>query len=382
MLYLDNAATMPIVKESAEAANYANSVLFLNPSALYAVEVNKHINDARATIAAALGVSPQELYFTSGATEANNLAILGGIKNKNLSFVTSSGEHASVFAVASYLKGKGMQTQFAALQKDASVDADAFIQLAADNCGLASLIHASNETGVIHDIASIFKEVKKRNPRVLVHSDGVQAFLKTDVSLASMPIDMYSISGHKIGAPKGIGALYVRKGCAISSLIHGGGQEKGLRSGTENVSGILAFAAACKAFKQQYKQVDYAALRDLFCKTLLQHVENCAEVQFYFNAQSTTSYLPHLLSMSILGVPAEILQRILMDKDGIIVGLGSACAASKRGNRVLEAAKKTKIEIAGNIRISFGLDITVQQVQEAAKKIALRVRDFKGGQIG
>ena len=380
MIYLDNAATTPVLKESAEAANHAHSELFFNPSALYAKEVSKRIDDARATVAAALGVSSQEIYFTSGATEANNLALFSGIKNKNLSLVISRGEHASVYAAATALQGKGIKTHFAPLERDTCVNADILIELAAADCGLVSLIHASNETGAVNDIAAIFKEIKKRNAKVILHSDGVQAFLKTDTNLAALGADMYAISGHKVGAPKGIGALYVKKNLQLTPLLHGGGQERGLRSGTENVSGILAFAAACKVFKARYTSVDYTELRTAFCNILLAELGDLAKC-VAFHANSSHS-IPNFITMSVIGVPAEILQRILADKDAVIIGLGSACAASKRGNRVLEAAGKSKQEIAGNVRISFGLDTVKTQAETAAKKIAYRIREIQGGHIG
>ena len=383
MIYLDNAATTTVLKNSAEAANKAYSEYFLNPSALYknADGVRLQIDAARKTIAELLCAEPNEIYFTSGATEANNWAVLGGLKKKNLAAVSSLGEHASVHESFTLLNSKGIDVNFAKLCLDTSVDAENLLKIAAKDCGFVSLIHASNETGVINDIGEIFRVIKKQNPNVVVHSDGVQAFGKVNTDVDKLHVDLYSISGHKVGAPKGIGALYIRKGLKIQPLICGGGQERGLRSGTENVPGVLAFAVAATHYKNVYrKQADnFKVLRKYFFEYVS---ENAGNIVLNGKAADIGEYMPNILSISVVGIRAEILQRVLADEENILIGLGSACAASKKGNRVLQAAGKSMSEIEGNIRISFGIETTQEEVETAARIMVKRIKELRGKQNG
>jgi cysteine desulfurase len=379
MIYLDNAATTRVCESAITAAREAEAVHFYNPSALYgaANAVKERILDARKTIASVLCCEPDEVYFTSGATEANNLAVFGGaLKRQKLSAVTSDGEHTSVYECFVDLKRRGLSAAFIPLKSDTRVKAGQFIEFASQNCGFASLLHVSNETGAVNDVARIFKEVKKINPDVILHADGVQGFCKIETDVQKLGVDLYSVSGHKIGGAKGIGALYIRKGLGIRPLIVGGGQENGIRAGTENVGGILSFAAAVKWYREQYRAVDFLALRELFVKAV--SAVGGVTVNGVTDGESGVDFLPGTLSLSVSGVKSEILQRRLSDEDGILIGTGSACAASKTGNRVLAAAGKSPQEIAGNIRISFGIDTTKADAQFATQKIAERIKELRG----
>ena len=383
MIYLDNAATakpMGLIDRAVVAKN-ATSPSFFNPSSLYAKEANAQLNKARSDIAELLGAQKDEIYFTSGATESNNIAIFGASKNKTLKCVTSSGEHSAVYEPFVALKNKGFMVEFASLNSDTTVKADEFMKLASRECGFASLIEVSNETGAINDIEAIFKKVKKTNPRVILHSDGVQGFLKTGLNLTTSGIDLYSISGHKIGAQKGIGVLYIKRGLALTSLIFGAGQEKGIRSGTVNVEAAVSLAQSAKEFKRLYNKKQAKEQCVEFLIELLGEL-NLLNIKSVVHSQNNSDFTPNILSMSVIGLKSEILQRVLADKDKIYIGLGSACAASKKTNRVLVAAGKTTQEIESNIRLSFGLDTTKQELQEAAKKIALRASEIITGQIG
>jgi len=371
MIYLDNAASTRVLPQSAKAAAKANAEYFFNPSALYrkAEEAAKEIESARQTVADALCCGKDEIYFTSGATESNNWAVFaGGLKRQKLCAVSSLGEHAAVYESMLALEQRGVKTHFSPLNADTSVKAEKFIELATQNCGFVSLIHASNETGILNDIGVIFSEIKNKNKNAILHSDGVQAFCKIPSDVKKMGVDLYSISGHKIGAPKGIGALYIKKDLNLRPFLYGGGQEKGKRSGTENISGIVAFATAVKEFEQMYKSEIMQKMRKDFFDIVSSACPNIS-----LNGSIENS-VPNILSFSISSFKAEILQRTLEKDHNIIVGLGSACAASKKGNRVLLAANKPQKEIHGNIRVSFSVETTYDEVIQAAKKIVLSIK--------
>jgi len=379
MIYLDNAATTRVSTAADYAVQKAHSEFFLNPSALYknAGAVRAQIAAARKTVADFLCAEPDEIYFTSGATEANNWAVFSGVKKKNLMAVTSAGEHASVYESFTALRARDIETRFASLNADTSVNIENFLESAGQNCGFASLIHVSNETGAVNDIESIFRAVKKRNPDAVLHSDGVQAFGKIETDVKKCGVDLYSVSGHKVGAPKGIGALYIRKGFHTRPLLYGGGQERGLRAGTENVPGILAFAAAVKQYAADYRrrESDFATARERFFNILS---AQAGDIRLNGKALNASENAHNILSMSVIGLKSEVLQRILADRDDILIGLGSACAASKRGNRILQAAGKNAREIEGNIRISFGIDTTAEEAEAAARIIAYRINELRG----
>jgi len=380
MIYLDSAATARPLEYKNKSCPLDFEGSFFNPSALYSKEIIKKIDDVREYVAHNLGVGKSEIYFTSGATESNNIAILGGVRQKNLSVVLSSGEHASVYEPAMHLKNKGYRVELAEINKDTTINQADFIKLASSNCGFASLIHVSNETGAINDVESIFTAIKKKNPNVILHSDGVQGFLRQDINLKKMGVDLYSISGHKIGAPKGIGILYIKKGVVVNPLVFGGSQEKCIRAGTENVESILALAGCIKEYKALYKKVDSKDLRDVFLETISVEAKELS-VKIVFTSDNSLSFAPNIVSMSVIGCKSEILQRVLMDKDNIYIGIGSACAASKKSNRVLESAKKPKYEVESNLRISFDLSTKTEEVKFAAKQIVLRASEMLKGRL-
>ena len=389
MIYLDNASTFYSKRQSTSTISHS----FFNPSALYATELRTQIRAARQVIADSLGASVDEIYFTASATEANNTAIFGGTKNKKLSTVTSLGEHASVFEPITALATKGVKTHFTPLNSHASVIEDDFIAKASENCGFASLIHVSNETGAINDIARIVKQVRRKNKQIIFHSDGVQAYLKSGKSVADLGVDLYSISGHKIGAPVGIGALYIRKGVNIAPLMYGGSQERGMRPGTENAAAIIAFAETVKHYKNKFDLRYIEALRQVFLDEMCACTDSdtpCAA--FPINAihspvvdaahgvslsimQSVHTH-PSIISLSITGIQAEILQRVLAENDYIYIGLGASCASSKRNNRILAASGKSQKEIVGSIRISFSINNTLEEVKIAANKIYIRIKEL------
>jgi cysteine desulfurase len=376
MIYFDNAATTKVFDEAVKQIDRAYTEMFFNPSATYdkGMAVSSLIDEAREKVAAALNVSKSEIYFTSCASESNNWAINSAFKNKKGNAVISSGEHACVYESAKRLMDLGYDVRFAPLNKDGSVNIDALLSLVDAKTNYVSVIHVSNETGVINDLARISSLVKAKNPRTLVHSDGVQAFLKTDCDLKKLGVDLYSISGHKIGAPKGIGVLFVKSSVHISPYIFGGGQENGMRSGTENVGGIVGLGAAIDEFRKIY---DSARVKSLYSH-LLTKLNEIESVRIIGDSERNTGLI---CCVSIAGVRAETLQSIMAD-EGVYIGRGSACSSHHNGNRVLESMGLTKDEVAGAVRISLFPNTSIEEIDLACDVLKRKISDLRGYRVG
>ncbi|MDE7301480.1 MAG: aminotransferase class V-fold PLP-dependent enzyme, partial [Clostridia bacterium] len=258
MIYFDNAATTRPDLECLKQAEKFITEEFYNPSALYAEGYNLHreLERARQNILKCIAGEDYDLIFTSCGTEADNQAVFFGGRRGNV--VTTAGEHSAIHSCVGELKTRGIDVRFAPLNADGSVNVDELLKLIDDKTSLVSVIHVNNETGAVNDINDISKRVKKINARTLFHSDGVQAFGKIPFFIGNY-IDLYSVSAHKIGGLKGTGALIKRKNLVIKPLIFGGGQESGLRSGTENVFGIKIFELATlkryKIIAENYEKV-------------------------------------------------------------------------------------------------------------------------------
>lgn len=371
MIYLDNAGTTRPFDEVIEICNKIYSEYYFNPSATYydAVKVSEMLAKSRKIIADELHCQPEEIIFTSCATESDNWALEYGAKSKNGNIVISAGEHAAIYEEAMKLKNKGREIRIAPLNSDGRVDLEKLNCLIDENTALVSIIHCSNETGAVNDIREISKIIKSKSKAVF-HSDGVQAFCKIPVNLNDLGVDLYSISGHKIGAPKGIGALYVKKGININPMIVGGGQERGMRSGTENTAGIISFGKAVEVFNANYDKDKIKKMRSCILDTfksignVIINAEKCENSNF-------------IISASVLGIKAEILQNMLYD-DNVIIGLGSACSAKTSENRVLSNLGRTKKEIEGNIRISLFPTLTQKETEEAMDKITKKINILRG----
>ncbi len=368
MIFLDNASTTRPCPAMPDIVNSV-SEMYYNPSALYgeALKVKNMLENARKEIAGFLGAEKNEIFFTSCATESNNWAYEKGIKNKKGNIVVSSSEHASGYESALVQKSKGIEVRFVALNKDGSVNEDDLFDKIDENTCFVSIIHCSNETGTLNDISKISHKIKELNPKIVIHSDGVQAFLKYNFGLKELGVDLYSVSAHKIGGFKGIGALFVRNGLNIAPFVVGGGQENGLRSGTENVAGILGFAEAAKYFSHNYNRDAIRQMRECLINELTP-----LNVKINGNDKAES-----ILSVTIPGIKAEILQHMLSDK-GVLIGLGSACSSRSRNNRVLSAIGLNPKEIEGSIRLSLGLENNMEQIKEAAKLIKTDITTLRG----
>ena len=360
MIYLDNAATTKPSKTALErAAAFANEQ-FYNPSALYreGYAVQGELKKARSALLSKIAdESSFELVFTSCGSEADNQAIFSYAKRGNA--VTTEGEHSAVAAPFAELKLRGVETRIAPLNKDGSVNVEKLLSLVDDKTSFVSVMHVSNELGSINDINAIAKKVKAKNPRVIFHSDGVQAYGKIPVRLAK-EIDLYSLSAHKIGGLKGVGALIKRKSLVLPPYIYGGGQESGRRSGTENVFGI--------------KQFEYAAEEKF--KTLREDLSRLTEYReklwesldkTLFTRLSPENGTPYILTVSAKGLRGEVLLHMLNDKN-LIVGTGSACSsnAKHRYNKIVLACGYDEKTADGVIRITFSPETTEEEINAAA----------------
>lgn len=356
MIYLDNAATTKPLEKALKVAEEINTTLYFNPSARYkgGIKAKNIIDTARENIKKAFG-SNFDVLFLSCGSEADNTAIFSYTKRGNA--VTSLGEHSAVFEPFTALKNSGYDARFCKILKDGSVDVEDLLSKIDNQTTFVSIVHVNNETGAINDINSIAKQVKKINPRIIFHSDGVQAFGKIKTNLSS-DIDLYSVSAHKIGGLKGVGCLVKNKKLNnLKPLILGGGQENSLRSGTENVFGIRVFELATldkiENLSENFDKVK--SFKDYFVNNLDNSI---------FKVISGENSSPYVLSVSAVGLRGEVLQHMLED-DGVYIGTGSACSSKHPHSRVLTSAGHAKNVLDGVIRISFSSENTFDEIKQA-----------------
>lgn len=372
MIYLDNAATTRVFDSAAAVAQNTMLEDFFNPNATYksAVKANEKLEQSRKNIAEAVGAFSDEIIFTSCATESNNTVFDCGIKNQKGNIVISAGEHSSVYECAMRLKSRGRDVRIAPLLPSGIVNEQKLLTLVDENTSLVSIIHVSNETGAVNPIKQIVAAIRQKNARALIHCDGVQAVLKLEQKISDLGVDYYSASAHKIGAPKGIGFLYVKRGLNIAPFLMGGGQEHGLRSGTQNTPYIAAFEQAVKDFTAKCDRAKAIQIRHELCDYFI----SCG-YKIVGNAENSG----YITCVCIPGVKAEILQNMVHDR-GVIIGKGAACSGAKRGNRVLAAMGLSQAEIEGCIRISTFMN-TRDEVMSAAQIITETVRKIRSGNV-
>jgi cysteine desulfurase len=368
MIYLDNAATTKPLTKALDSAKFINEEVYFNASARYhgGVMASNIVKTARENISKCIG-SDFDVIFTSCGSEADNTAIYSYLRRGNA--VTTLGEHSAVYEPFMDLKNKGYDSRFAKINIDGSVNEDSLLSLIDDNTVFVSVVHVNNETGAINDINKLAYLCKKKNPKIIFHSDGVQAFGKIPTKLSNC-IDLYSVSAHKIGGLKGVGALIKNKKLKnLKPLILGGGQEFNLRSGTENVFGIKVFETATIT-----KFADIFANFEKVKKVkeeFLSHIDKSV-----IKVISTSECSPYVISLSAVGLRGEVLQHML-EGDGVIVGTGSACNSKNPHSRVLREAGFAPSELDGVIRISFSSDIALDDAVYSAKKINEQVNKLK-----
>lgn len=372
LIYFDNAATTKPNENALKNAEKFNNEMFFNPSALYreGLNVSYEIKGSREFILKCLGASSTnfEVIFTSGGSESDNMAIFGCVKRGV--FVTDKGEHSAVYKSFLELKNKGQVVEFINLNKDGSVNEQELYNYVKNNrVDFVSIMHVNNETGAINDINKISKNIKAINNKIIFHSDGVQAFGKIPYRLSEF-IDFYSISAHKNNALKGVGALIKRKKVNLSPIIFGGGQENGLRSGTENVFGIKVFEYALKE-KFENLSLNYENVN-----VIKNYVIDNLDKEIYKIISGENSS-PYILSVSAVGLKGEVLMHIL-EQENIIVGNGSACSAKNKYSRIVESCGYDKNVLEGVIRISFSCENTIEQAKILVESLNKNGKKLKG----
>lgn len=367
MIYLDNAATTKPSETTLATYNKINAEEYYNPSASYscAFSLSGKINEGRRDLINLLhGDENGSIIFTSGATESNNLAIFGSSSQKQKTYLFSMGEHPSVYNCAKELLNRGYRVDFIKLDRAGKVDLDDLKRkMTADVC-FVSVMFVSNETGAINDLKKVREIIDDVNKNCLLHVDGVQGFGKIKINLLDNKIDLFSMSAHKIGGIKGVGALYVSSRARIKNIVFGGGQENNLRPGTVNGAGILSFVETAKeCYKNMDKNYDFAQNLKQKLLTGLQNL-NLNKLKIV----SEESASPYVVSVLFEGNRGETLMRFL-DSQGVLISTGSACSSSKVGNRILESMGYTKPQVMGAIRVSFWTENTADDVVTLVQNI-------------
>lgn len=368
--YLDNSAT---TRCSERAKNMMVQVLmedYGNPSSLHnkGKDAEDYIRQAKEKIAKTLKIDEKELVFTSGGTESNNMALIGGaLANKRLGkhIVTTAIEHASVHAPLAYLEELGYEVTYLPVDSDGIISLDELRDALREDTVLVSIMMVNNEIGALEPIEEAARVIKDKNPNTLFHVDAIQAYGKYRIYPKKMGIDLLSVSGHKIHAPKGTGFLYIRDKVKVKPVIYGGGQQKGMRSGTENVPGVAALGeAAAEIYENFDEKIDRMyALKERF-------IAGVSEIDgVTINGKMERDSAPQVVSVSIRDVRSEVMLHSL-EEYGIYVSAGSACSSNKPApSRTLQGIGLSKKQLETTIRISFCVNTTEEEVDYAVDKM-------------
>lgn len=326
------------------------------------LEAEKVIDSSRRIIASTLGSTPDEVYFTSGGTESNNTAIFGYLKanlrNGN-HIITTDIEHPSVYEAFVFLKGQGYKVDYVPVNAKGECDIEFVKEKVCDDTNLISIMHTNNEVGAMQDVKRISEIVKSKKSGVAMHVDFIQGYCKIPLQVKTAGIDLLSVSGHKIHGPKGVGALYVKKGLKIAPIMYGGGQENGLRSGTENTSAIAGFGVAADAMYSNM-EANYDKVKKLNSYFRSQ----ISRIGFENKILSPDEGSPYILSIAFKNVKSEVLLHHL-EQLNIYVSSGSACFSKKRKqSRILTAMGISKEISDGAVRFSFSTENTLQEIDE------------------
>jgi cysteine desulfurase len=371
-IYLDNSASTKPYKEVVQAMNCCMLNFYANPSSIHSLgeKSKKYLTDCRRIIADTLNAAEEEIIFTSGGSESNNFLIKGFLKSGD-HFITTCIEHSSILNCCLELEKKGVEVTYLKVDKKGRINLENLKNTIKENTRLVSIMHVNNEIGVIQDIQAIGNLIKELNTDIKFHVDAVQSYGKLFIDVDNFKIDLLSISAHKIHGPKSIGASYIRKEFRPVSLICGGGQEFGLRSGTENLAGAAGFAEAAKIINQNMEEnfSKIYKLREYFLSKVLK-LESIRINSF------TEVSLPHIVNISAVGIRSGKLL-FYLDKKQIYVSKSSACSARKlKDSHVLKAIGLKQEELMGSLRISFSeqntfeeIDILVQCMKECLNEL-------------
>ena len=375
-IYLDNSATTKPYKEVIEKMVYALSTDYANPSSLHkkGIEVEKNIKEIRRNIARTLGVKDKEIYFTSGGTESNNAIIRGVValnKKRKNHIISTVIEHPSVLNTLKDLEEEGFEVTYLNVDKYGQINLEELKQAIKPTTCLVTIMHVNNEVGSIQPIQEIGKYLKTLNDKVYFHVDAVQSYSKINFKPSRYNIDFMSVSGHKLHGPKGIGFMYIRENNRIKPMLTGGGQEIGIRSGTENTPGIYGLGEAINIINQNLdeKIEKISNLKNLLKGEIVKNIDD-------IKINSPEDGVCHILNISFRGVKGEVLLHYLEQKK-VYVSTGSACSSKKKGSHVLNAMELTPDEIEGAIRFSLSDLNTEEEILEAAKIVKESVEDLR-----
>jgi cysteine desulfurase len=369
-IYLDHSATTPVRPEVVEAMLPYLGASFGNPSSIhfYGQQAKAALDQSRDILAGSLDAIPAEIIFTGGGTEADNLALLGTLlasPESRRHFITSAVEHDAILKTAEFLNKIGCSVTIVGVDSEGIVDPADVASAIREDTALVSIMHGNNEVGAIQNIEEISKITQDRG--VLLHSDAVQTFGQLNVNVEKLGVDLLSVSSHKIYGPKGVGALYVRQGTPIVAEIYGGGQERGRRSGTENVPGIVGFATAVELLHNDRSETasQMAVLRDRFIDRALNEIPGA-----FLNGPTGAKRLPNNINLSFQNIEGEALL-LNLDIAGIAASSGSACSAgSIDSSHVLVAMGIESSRSRGAIRLSLGRTTTAAELDACFEILA------------
>lgn len=378
--YLDNSATTRCYKEVAEIVAKTMTEDFGNPSAMHlkGVEAENYVKEAAKAIAKTLKVQDKEIYFTSGGTESDNWALIGtALANhrQGKHMITTPFEHSAVSAPLAWLQEQGFEITVIPVDEEGNLDLKKLEEAIREDTILVSTMFVNNEMGAVVPVEEVGRIVHEKNPRTLYHVDAIQAYGKYKIYPKKMGIDLLAVSGHKIHGPKGVGFLYINEKAKVQPFILGGGQQKGMRSGTDNVPGIAGLGTAAKMIYQNLDEnVEYMRELKLYFAKELATLE-----QVEINGPKPERGAPHILNVSFLGVRSEVLLHSLEDM-GIYVSAGSACSSHKRaGSSSLGALRLTPERKESAIRFSFCETTTKEEIDytlEALRKLLPMLRRY------
>lgn len=375
-IYLDNSATTKPYKEVIDKMVYALSTDYANPSSLHrkGIEVEKNIKNIRQSIARTLGAKDKEIYFTSGGTEANN-AIIRGVANlhkkRKNHIISTVIEHPSVLNTLKDLEEDGFEVTYLPVDTTGKIDIEEFKQAIKPSTCLVSIMHVNNEVGSIQPIQEIGKYLKSLNDKVYLHIDAVQSYSKINFKPSRYNIDFMSVSGHKFHGPKGIGFMYIKENNRLKPILTGGGQEIGIRSGTENTPGIYGLGEAVSIINKDLNSTinKINSLKNLLKDEIERNIDD-------IKINSPEDGVCHILNVSFRGVKGEVLLHYLEQK-GIYVSTGSACSSKKKGSHVLNEMKLTPVEIEGAIRFSLSDLNTEEDIKSVIPVLVESVNDLR-----
>ena len=363
-VYLDNSATTRCFDEVGQYVQKIMCEDYGNPSSMHhkGVEAEKYLRYARETIARLLKVNEKEILFTSGGTESDNIALIGTAManhRRGRHLITTQIEHPAILQTMQYLEEQGFEVTYLKVDGQGRIDLQELEGAIREDTILVSIMHTNNEIGTVEPIAEAGALIKRYNPQTYFHVDAVQGFGKFPIYPSRMHVDMLSVSGHKIHGPKGVGFLYIKDGTKIHPIIYGGGQQKGMRSGTENVPGIAGLAMASEMIYRDLEQdrMQMYRLREELIEGALKiedvKVNGCREGEF----------APHIVSLSVAGVRSEVMLHALEDR-GIYISAGSACASNRpHTSATLKAIGVEKGLLDSTLRFSLSVFTTEEEIQ-------------------